>query len=128
MAQSCTAHFFIMVIDSSKKKRSLVPCWILFTSLDQKAVIKFVWPNLHNENVMSIQHTTTVFTRPALSGFTIQASIYIFWLFRCVHFVFLFPDLILHDAFWYLYTISFFQFGLQKIVIIIIKILFALLF
>ena len=34
---ACTAHFFIMEIDFSKKK-SLVPCWILLTSLDQKPV------------------------------------------------------------------------------------------
>ena len=43
---ACTAHFFIMEIDfSKKKKKSLVPCWILLTFLDQKLVIKFVWSN-----------------------------------------------------------------------------------
>ena len=37
---ACTAHFFIMKIDFSKKK----PCALLnFTSLDQK-LVKFVWP------------------------------------------------------------------------------------
>ena len=43
------AHFFIMKIDFSKKK-SLVPCWILLTSLDQKPVIKFVWPKVNLNN------------------------------------------------------------------------------
>ena len=33
---ACTAHFFIMEIDFSKKKG--LPCWILLTSLDQKPV------------------------------------------------------------------------------------------
>ena len=41
---ACTANNFIMEIDISKKKKNLVPCWILLTSLDQKPVIKFVWP------------------------------------------------------------------------------------
>ena len=51
---ACTAHFFIMEIDFSIKK-SLVPCWILLTSLDQKPVIKFVWPKAYffeRENVL----------------------------------------------------------------------------
>ena len=38
---ACNAHFFIMEIDISKKKK---PCALfnLLTSLDQKSVIKFV--------------------------------------------------------------------------------------
>ena len=37
---ACNAHFFIMEIDVSKKKK---PCALLnFTSLDQKPVVKFV--------------------------------------------------------------------------------------
>ena len=44
---ACTAHFFLSLKltspmgDFEKKKKSLVPCLI---SLDQKPVIKFVWP------------------------------------------------------------------------------------
>ena len=51
VAQSCTLWdvglclycSFLYHGNRLLKKKSLVPCWILLTSLDQKPVIKFVW-------------------------------------------------------------------------------------
>ena len=40
---ACTAHFFYHG-NWLHQKKSLVPCWVLLTSLDQKLVIKFVRP------------------------------------------------------------------------------------
>ena len=58
--------------------------------------------------VISIQHATTVFslfTQPAFSGFTIQAS---------ARWIVLSPDLTLCDAFCCLYTQLSFNFGFRK--------------